>query len=278
MWWLTSKKRKENKWPKILFWTHGWYGRENIIQTWIKKSYLSRIDGFLLYNERAKRIMIDLGFSESKLHVIYNSLDYNRQLIERQLLKKEPIIFEHFKNKNKNIIFIGRLISTKQLNLILYAIAKLKKIGEYYNIIFIGDGPEKEKLRKLAKSLGVIDNIWFYGESYNETINAKLIYNSDLCVSPGNIGLTCIHVMMYGCPVITNNDYNNQGPEFEAIKEGVTGDFFIKNDVDSLVNCINNWFQTKKNERDKIRFACYNEIDKYWNPKYQLSILKSVLT
>ena len=56
------------------------------------------------------------------------------------------------------------------------------------------------------------------GECYSEETNAKLIYNADLCVAPGNIGLTAIHVMMFGCPAITHNDFKWQMPEFEAIK------------------------------------------------------------
>ena len=66
-------------------------------------------------------------------------------------------------------------------------------------------------------------------------------------------------------------------PEFEAIKPGVTGDFFERDNVESLANCISNWFKSKENCRENIRQQCYQEIDNCWNPHYQLSVLKSVL-
>lgn len=38
-------------------------------------------------------------------------------------------------------------------------------------------------------------NVWFYGSCYDEQTNAELIYNADMCVAPGNVGLTAIHAM-----------------------------------------------------------------------------------
>lgn len=68
-------------------------------------------------------------------------------------------------------------------------------------------------------------NVWFYGSCYDEQTNAELIYNADMCVAPGNVGLTAIHAMTFGCPVITHSDFKWQMPEFEAIHPGKTGDF-----------------------------------------------------
>lgn len=56
-------------------------------------------------------------------------------------------------------------------------------------------------------------------------VNAELIYNADLCVAPGNIGLTAMHAMMFGCPCISHNDFSWQMPEFEAIVPYKTGNF-----------------------------------------------------
>lgn len=44
-----------------------------------------------------------------------------------------------------------------------------------------------------------------------------------------------MHSMMFGCPVITHNNFNWQMPEYEAIKPGITGDFFKMDDVSDLV-------------------------------------------
>ena len=64
---------------------------------------------------------------------------------------------------------------------------------------------------------------------------------SDLCVLPGHVGLSAIHSLAYGTPILTCNGYDwsstnkadvrtatsmGHSPEVEAVKEGVTGGFF----------------------------------------------------
>ena len=77
-------------------------------------------------------------------------------------------------------------------------------------------------------------NVCFFGPCYDEFEIGMLIYNAALCVSPGNVGLTAIHSLSYGTPVISHNDFKHQMPEFEAIVPGETGAFFIANDLNSL--------------------------------------------
>ena len=96
-------------------------------------------------------------------------------------------------------------------------------------------------------------------------------------MAPGNIGLTAMHVLMFGCPAISHNDFKWQMPEFESIKPGITGDFFEYNNVEDLAKVISQWFSAKRYYREEVRHACYQEIDEHWNPHYQLNILKQVL-
>ena len=221
--------------------------------------------------------MLKKGFDANKLFVIKNSLDYDKQLELRKGMKSSSIYKEHFENDNPNIVFVGRLTAVKKLNQLIDAVSLLQKKGDAINVTFVGDGEMKQALQQLVLDKNLEKFVWFYGASYDETNNAELIYNADLCVAPGNIGLTAMHALMFGCPAISHNDYKWQMPEFEAIKPGVTGDFFERDNVESLANCISNWFKSKENCRENIRQQCYQEIDNCWNPHYQLSVLKSVL-
>lgn len=180
-------------------------------------------------------------------------------------------------NDNPNLIFIGRLTAVKRLDLLIEALAMLKEQGKMFNLTLIGDGTERQSLQQLAKVKEVESQVWFYGACYDERTNAELIYNADLCVSPGNVGLTAMHVMMFGTPVVTHNNFSHQMPEFESIHSGITGGFFVQNDVDSLVDCILKWFETHKGKRDEVRKACYKEIDTQWTPEFQMSVIRKNL-
>lgn len=273
--WLFLIKAKILHKP-VYVWTHGWYGKESKMESFIKKMFYRLPKGVFLYGNYAKELMIKEGIDPSKLYVIYNSLDYNKQLALRKNILPSKIYSEHFKNDNPVIIVICRLTSRKKIDLLINAISILKDKGSHYNLTIIGDGSEKDNLQELASSKGITNQIWFYGPCYDEQVNAELLYNADLCVTPGDIGLTAIHSMMFGVPVITHNYYPSQGPEFEAIQPDITGDFFEKDDLNSLVNTINKWFHNSYS-RDTIREKCYKEIDEKWNPVYQIEVLKSIL-
>lgn len=260
---------------EMYFWTHGWYGKETWIKKVIKKAFFGLATGTMTYGNYARYLMIKEGLNGDKIVAIHNSLMYDEQLPIRQSLKKTTLFSDHFGNELPTVIFIGRLTTVKKLDQLLEAQAICKKNGFTFNVAFIGDGTEKEPLLAKTKALGVEDNVWFYGPSYDEKELSQILYNADLCVAPGNIGLTAMHAMVYGCPCISHNDFPWQMPEFEAIQEGKTGGFFERYNVVSLAQAIKQWFEEHQNEREEIRQNCFKEIDENWNPHKQLDIIKS---
>lgn len=276
-WGLLFKYGRKKKGPKVFLWTHGWYGKESKFQRIIKKFFFSLADALLLYGNYAKEGLIKLGVEERKLFVIHNSLDYDVQLANRIQISETKIFKEHFHNDYPVLIFLGRLTRIKHLDMLLDAVSILNQRGEKANVVFVGDGEMKDSLQKQAKNLGLNDRVWFYGECFDEKRNAELLYNADLCVAPGNVGLTAMHSLMFGCPVLTHNDFKWQMPEFESIKEGETGSFFERDNVKSMATKISAWLKDADQSREKIRKACYSEIDNYWTPEYQIKTLEEAI-
>ena len=277
IWILAIRMFLFHKTKKLYFWSHGMYGKENVIKRMIiKLFYRLPRGGVFLYGYYARELLIQQGISKNKLHVIHNSLDYNKHLEIRSKLSDTDIYLKHFGNNRDTLIFIGRLTKVKRIDLLLKALALLKSKGLIYNLTIVGQGTEFDFLRNLVAELDIVSQVWFYGESYDEYINAQLLYSASLCVSPGNVGLTAIHALTFGCPVLTHNDFRWQMPEFEAIKPGVTGDLYIANNIQSLAERIQAWLNIDV-PRENIRQACYNEIDLCWNPSYQLNIIKQTL-
>lgn len=260
---------------KVYFWSHAWYGKENFIEQLIKKIFFHLPNGgTFCYGNYARNLMIKEGFNEKKLYTIHNSLAYDKQLSIRKELKETSIYKDYFGNNNKNLFFVGRLTAVKKLEQILGAIAICRDRGINYNLTFIGDGEKTDDLKKITKELNLENQVWFYGPCYDEVKLSSLIYNADLCVAPGNIGLTAMHSMVFGTPCITHNDFKWQMPEFEAITPYITGAFFKRDDINDLADCIDNWFKMIEYNRDRIRKACMAEIDNEWNPHFQMTVFK----
>jgi glycosyltransferase involved in cell wall biosynthesis len=256
----------------VLFWGHGIYGNESFYKKNIRKTFLSLGDVNLVYGHWARNLMVnENGFKENEVKVIYNSLDYEVSLNQRKTSVIPSFYYSYFKNNLPTLIFIGRLTKVKKLYILINALNELNINDKRFNLILIGDGEAKQELEDLSNRLQ--EDVCFYGACYDEKLISEFIANADLCVSPGNVGLTSIHSMSYGTPVCTNNDFKNQMPEFEAIIDGVTGCFFNK-DKNNLTSTISNWFKYAK-EREEIRVNCYKVVDKYYNPKTQLGVLKN---
>ena len=277
LWFLCVLLKVYHPKKKIYFWTHGWYGKESRSERIIKKAFLKLADELILYGNYAKGLLVKQGFKAEKMHVIHNSLSYDVQLGLRNQMALTNIYSNHFGNDNPVLLFIGRLTPVKKLDMLVDAVTLLKEKGKKYNLVFVGNGSERDALEKKVKEQNLLEQVWFYGACYDEKTNAELIYNADLCVAPGNIGLTAMHVLMFGCPAITHNDFAYQMPEFEAIVPYKTGNFFERGSVSSLSKVIEDWFKVNQSLRDYVRRCCYKEIDENWTPRFQMNVLKKVL-
>ncbi len=263
---------------RVYMWSHGFYGKESRVQLFIKKTLFSLPNGgVFLYGNYARNLMIEAGLNPQKLFVIHNSLNYDKQLNVRKELSVSSVYTDHFHNTNNNLVFVGRLTPVKQLDLLLKAVSKLRDDGHVYNVTLIGTGQMESHLKSLSESLGIKDQVWFYGPCYDEVILGQLIYNADLCVSPGNVGLTAMHSMVFGTPVLTHDNFSYQMPEFEAIIPGKTGSFYKYGDIISLSDSIYDWLSANCGRRDAVRDNCMKEIDKNWTPDFQIGVLNKYL-
>lgn len=262
---------------KIYSWEHG-ITNNNLRPILLKfhKVIHQLTSGSFIYGERAKKIMIGMGYDENKLHIIYNSLNYDLNLKFRRGLTDERIYRDHFKNDDPILLFIGRLTKQKKLELLIEAHAILFNNGLPLNVILIGEGTEKTELAQRVGLYGLEGRYWFFGSLYDEKEIARLLFNATICISPGNVGLTAIHALSYGLPVITNDNYESQMPEYEAIIDNETGLFFKDGDVYALAAKIEYWLKENYN-RDLVRARCYKSIDTTYNPNNQMDIFRKVI-
>lgn len=263
---------------RVIGWSHGWFHDGSFIQQILYKRFFSMMYKILLYGNYAKKYMSEHGIAESKMLPIYNSLDYELQLKVRKGLQRTKIYQSHFNNVYPVLLYIGRIQKRKKIDQIVDAMNLLQNRGVLVNFVCIGGYIEDKELIEKIRNYNLGGRIWEYGPLYEEDKKGMMIYNADICVSPGNVGLTAIDCLMYGLPIITNNDFKTQMPEFEAIQEGVSGLFFRKDDVSDLAHQIE-LLLDKENQQSKEEIAakCYSIIDQKYNPSYQIEVLKSVV-
>jgi len=250
---------------KVYYWGHGIYGNESFMKRLFRLIFLKLAYGHILYGEMAKTKLIRNGFEKEKLHVVYNSLNYDSQKEHFEKLLKQKKQTKVFK-----LIFIGRLTKTKKIDQLLKALREISNQIKY-ELNIVGDGSEKAYLINLKNELG-LSNINFLGPIYDEQALSKLIFCSNVCVSPGNIGLTAMHSLSYGTPVITHNDFKNQMPEAESITENVNGLFFRKDNIEDLTEKI-----LKSSEIKFDKHLVRSIIDEKYNPSFQKQVFNNLI-
>ncbi|MGI2197941.1 glycosyltransferase [Shewanella baltica] len=269
---------------KVYFWGHGLYGNEKGIKRVFRNFFNKLPDKHLVYGHHAKSLLVAEGIKDSDIVVIYNSLDYKQHklildnlrtsLNVSQSIKKSifPDYFEH-----PMAFFIGRLTPVKKLEMVIQALSVLKSNNKILNFLIIGDGPQYDFLKNLVTSLNLTSQVCFYGACHEEKVIGELIYSADFCISPGNVGLTAIHSLSYGTPVITHDKFELQMPEFEAIKPDFNGDFFEYDNLTSLVSIMEKWMFKVTFESESIFINSISIIDECYNPEAQARLILNSL-
>jgi glycosyltransferase involved in cell wall biosynthesis len=259
---------------RVLFWTHGWTYRPKGVLRYVRRAFLRLANAIMTYGRWAKQIAIEEGFDPRRVHVIGNSLDYEAQqraLAEIPEERPAKLRLELFGDSTTPVIVCpSRLTFVRRLDLLLEAAALLGKRGTPVNVILIGDGRERASLEALAGRLEV--NVAFVGACYDERKIGELLLAGNVCVAPGKVGLTAMHAMAFGVPVVSHDDPEQQMPEFEAIIPGKTGTLFRPNDVTSLADAIVPWIAVPM-VRPSTRAACREVIRRFWSPTFQVEAI-----
>lgn len=262
---------------KVYIWCHGEHAF--IKKRWLRifqRTFYNLAEGLLIYHEYSSSYMIELGCNPQKLYYIHNSLDTNLQTTIYNEIRESSIYQDYFKNDYPTLIYIGRIQKVKKIDQIISAMNILKDEGVLLNLIIVGSNVDYPDFEDSLKRSSLNKNIWIYGPCYDEAKNAELLYNAHALVSPGNVGLSCIHSLSYGTPVITNNNLCTQMPEHGAIRDGITGSFFVEDNLNDLAEKIKYWCSKTRFERGQIRSKARLTIENYWSVNYQINLLKTL--
>jgi glycosyltransferase involved in cell wall biosynthesis len=123
------------------------------------------------------------------------------------------------------LLCVGRLVSHKRVDLAVQACTRLGR-----RLIVVGDGPEREHLERLAGAC-----IEFRGRVSDDELQ-RLYTKARGLIFPSyeDYGLVPLEAQAHGVPVIAFG----QGGVLETVKEGVSGIFFSRQDVDAITGCL----------------------------------------
>ncbi|MFT3780859.1 MAG: glycosyltransferase [Nibricoccus sp.] len=253
---------------RVLLYGHGSLRRDTGLKRLLKTVFYKLADGLLLYGKRGRDLEIQAGLRAERLYIVYNSLD--EDTIRAQSGKVDDTTCRGLREElwgvranSPVLLSVGRLTKVKRLNLLIEAAGLLNSRGIPVAVHVVGDGPEKVRLQQIAERLGVL--VHFSGAVHGEQQLSVMISAADVMVIPGAAGLSVIHSLSYGTPVVTNDDLDNQMPEAEAIVPGENGLLFKAGDANSLADAIMG-ILSRLPRGEHTHQQCRRIIDSCYNP------------
>lgn len=223
--------------PLFAFFGHGGNvnTRRNKIREYIKGKISMLPDWWFAYTELSARIVTRNKFPTEKITVVNNAIDVSsiKKVCGNVTKEQRTLIRNSIKIKSNAIVglFCGRLMVDK-VSFLLQAIEKVHEKNDLFEMIVIGKGPLKEKIKEFSAN-----NTWFHyvGTQY-EMQKANYFCATDLFLMPGLIGLAILDAFAAGLPIITA-DSGIHSPEVEYLEDSKNG-YMTANAVDSYAQKI----------------------------------------
>ena len=173
------------------------------------------------------------------------------------------------KNKNKNkikILMVGRLVKEKGIDTVFKALSLLGTNN--FTLDILGDGPEKQNLKRLKDKLG-LKNIFFHGYKINVKhffLRSNLFINASHFEGFPN---SVVEAINYGLPTICSD--SKGGGSREILLNGKGGYLFPRYDYKALSKKLITFYKNPKilfkktiESRKNIKnFSLKNNIKKY---------------
>lgn len=221
----------------IVWWSHGRTRCPKPVVEQLRLAVLKFVDAVLLYTDDEVQLYKSMGLPPAKLFATNNTVDeasIHRATDRWNSKQLEQFCTQKSLDQKALLLFCGRLKTAARLDLALRAMKLLHNRGLNCQLVVIGDGPERQRLEYLASELGLSQSMRWMGALYDQVDLAPWFLSARALVYPGPIGLSLMHALNYGLPVITHNNHANHKPEIAAFEHGVNGLQFTEGDVEDL--------------------------------------------
>jgi len=163
-------------------------------------------DKVIAISEPVKNHLIgDFNVDRKRIELIHNGVDIER--FDKEFSKEDIHSARQSLGLNSDYIIgtIGRLSPVKGLDSLINAFKESSILNKKAELLIVGDGPDKEKLKSLANELNIKSKVHFIESSLN---TPKLLSIMDVFVFPSvqeGLGLSLIEALASGRAVVATD-------------------------------------------------------------------------
>lgn len=196
----------------VYYVTHNHFNNfgKKVVEKFTKYFCEKKCDELIVPTDKIKELFINKYHIKKEVNVIPTGIDTEKfklnfkSRIELEKLRKK------YKLSKKDFIIgsVGRIATEKSFDKLIKSTQNIIKENKNIKLILVGDGPELENLKKLAKELKIEKNMIFTGKvTYDLMPIHYNLFNINVSFSTTETqGLTIIEALAAGKPVLCIND------------------------------------------------------------------------
>lgn len=217
-------RRRSPGGPRLAFWGHG----RNFDTTHAsriaeigKRALGTEADWWFCYTEGTAGLVEAFGVDRREITVVQNTTDTASLRRAREAISVEDIASVRAElgiGDGPVAVSIGSIYPTKRPAFLLAAADHLRQMIPGFELIVLGDGPDRHLLDSAA-----ISRRWLHvlGAVHGDDV-ARWASPASVLLNPGVVGLTIVDAFALGLPIVTC-DIDGHGPEVEYLENGVNG-------------------------------------------------------
>jgi len=221
-------------------------------------TWIARTDGRIGLRDRIKQSVLqrasNITMSKAMAATINAPVTVIGNPYRNEFFQLQPDIA-----RDRELVFLGRLVSDKGVDILFNALDVLAKRGLHPKLTVIGTGPEESALRKLSAQSGIQDQIEFVGKKSGTEL-VHLLNRHQIMVVPSRwqepFGLVALEGAACGCVII--------GSECGGLPDaiGLCGITYTHHDATDLANSIHQLL-TPETNLEKFRLAASAHLAKH---------------
>jgi len=206
--------------PLVVTW-HEWWGKDywtsylgpmGLLAAWVEKSVARRAGHIVTASEKTAAKLLAEGITPGRLSVLPLGVDMSA-------VARAPVAAKRY-----DVLFMGRLLQHKGVDVLVKAIAQLRDEGLAASCGIYGEGPEADRLDELVPSLGLQGQVELHPPVVDQSEVFGLMKAARVFAYPSlreGFGLAVAEALACGTPVVTSDHPDNNSQYL--VKDGVTG-------------------------------------------------------
>jgi teichuronic acid biosynthesis glycosyltransferase TuaC len=202
-------------------------------------------DRLIAVSETLKLALVDLGAASDRVEVLRNGVDLSMFCpTDRRVARQDPGL------TRPTLLSVGHLIEGKGHHRVIEAMRQLPD----FDLIIVGEGPEREALGQLARRVGVVDQVRFLGSLPHATLPEVYGAADALVLASSREGWAnvLLEAMACGTPVVASKIGGNP----EVVETPASGVLMEQNTPEGIARAVRTLF---KNFPTRAATRAYSE-------------------